>query len=130
MKLNTQVHKTAVTALCVLALSPALVFAAGTPKPAGERGIIKSVDMDAHTLMVTERKTNSEQKFQWNDKTKFSERNKHTSASALKEGERVQLKYVPGGNTPVLQRVRITPARAEKHSANNLSHARSNRASA
>ena len=128
MKLNTHIHKMAVAALCVLALSPALVLATGTPKPVGERGIIKSVDVDAHTLVVTEHKNNSEQKFQWNDQTKFSERNKNTSANALKEGERVHLTYVPGGDTPILQSVHITPAKTEKHSANNLSPATNHRA--
>lgn len=125
MKLNTHIHKTAVTALSVLSLSPALVFAAGTPKPIEERGTIKSVDMSAHTLVVAEHRKNAGQKFQWNDQTKFSERDKSASASALKEGERVHLTYTPGG-TPVLQSVHITPARTEKHSARNLPTARSN----
>jgi Cu/Ag efflux protein CusF len=128
MKLNTHIYKKAVTALCILSLSPALVFAADGPKPIEERGIIKSVDLDTHTLVVTGHKNNSEQKFQWTDQTKFSTRRKNTSASALKEGERVHLTYTPGGDSPVLQAVRITPARTEKHSANDLSPARSNRA--
>ena len=128
MKLYTPIHKTAVTVLCILSLSPTLVFAAGTPKPIGERGLIKSVDMKAQTLVVTEHKNNAEQKFQWNDQTKFSERSKKASASARKEGERVHLTYTPGGDTPVLQSVHITPAKTEKHSANNLSSVRSNRA--
>ena len=128
MKLNTHIHKTVVAAICLLALSPALVFAAGTPRPTVERGVIKSVDMDAQTLVVTEHKNNAEQKFRWNDQTKFSERSKNASASALKEGERVHLTYTPGGDTPVLQSVHITPAKTEKHSANNLSPARSDRA--
>src|SRR6266571_1192301 len=72
MKLNSHIHQTAVAALCVLALSPALMFADNTPKPSEKRGIIKSVDMDAHTIVVMERKNNSEQKFLWNDQTKFS----------------------------------------------------------
>jgi hypothetical protein len=47
------------------------------------------------------------------------------SASALKEGQHVQLTYTPGG-TPVLQSVHITPAKTEKHGANKHSPARSN----
>ena len=126
MKLNNHIHKRATTAICVLSLSPALLFGADAPKPIEERGIIKSVDMSAHTLVVTERKNSSEKKFEWNDQTKFSERNQTTSASALKEGERVHLTYAPGGDTPILQSVHISPARTEKHSANKLSPATNN----
>ena len=130
MKLNTHIHKTVVAAICVLALSPVLVFAADTPRPTVERGVIKSVDMDAQTLVVTEHKNNAEQKFRWNDQTKFSERRKNASASALKEGERVHLSYTAGGDTPILQSVQIAPAKTEKHSGKNPSSARSNRAQA
>ena len=126
MKIKNHIHKTVTATLCVLALSPALLFASNTRKPNEELGVIKSVDMTAHTLVLTEHKNNSEQTFQWNDQTKFSERNKSASASALKENERVHLTYTPGGDTPVLQRVDITPAKTEKHSASNLSPARSN----
>jgi len=118
MKLNSYIHKTVAAAIWVLALSPALVFAAGTTHPSRERGIIKSVDMDAHTLVVTDRKKNSEHTFQWNDQTKFSERDKSAGAGDLKAGERVQLTYSPGGDTPILQSVPIAPAKAETHSAN------------
>src|SRR5437867_1583189 len=76
MKRNTHIYKTAVTALCLLSLSPALMFAAGSPKPIEERGVIKSVDMNAHILVVTEHKKNSEHAFQWNDQTKFSARDR------------------------------------------------------
>ena len=130
MKLNSHIHKTAVAALCVLALTPALVFAAGTTHPSRERGIIKSVDMEAHTLVVTDRKNNSERAFQWNDQTKFSERDKSAGASDLKAGERVRLTYSPGGDTPILQSVHIAPARTETHSANKFSPSRSNLAQA
>lgn len=119
MKLNTHLHKTVVTAVCVLAISPALVFARGTAKPVQERGIIKSVDMSAHTLVVTESKKNVEQTFQWNKQTKFSERHKNASASALKEGERVRLTYTAGGDTPTLRSVRIAPPKTEKPRASN-----------
>jgi len=130
MNLNTHIHKTAVTALCILSLSPALMFAAGSPKPIAERGVIKSVDMNAHILVVTEHKKNSEHAFQWNDQTKFSERNKSVGAGDLKAGERVHLSYTPGGDTPILQSVRIAPAKTQTHNANKLSPARSNRAQA
>lgn len=130
MKLSSHIHKTAAAVLCVLALSPALVFAAGTTHPSRERGIIKSVDMEAHTLVVTDRKNNAERAFQWNDQTKFSEREKSAGASDLKAGERVRLTYSPGGDTPILQSVVIAPARTETHSANQLSPVRSNLAQA
>ena len=126
MKLNSHIHKTTVVAaLCVLAMSAELVSAADTKHPSRERGIIKSVDMDAHTLVVTDRKKNSERTFQWNDQTKFSERDKSADASDLKAGERVYLTYSPGGETPILQSVHIAPAKTETHSANKPSPARS-----
>src|SRR6266571_8799623 len=125
MKLKSHIHQTA-AALCVLALSPTLMFAAGTTHPSKERGIIKSVNMEAQTLVVTDRKNNSEHTFQWNDQTKFSERDKSAGAGDLKAGERVLLTYLPGGDTPILQSVHITPAKTETHSANELSPARSN----
>ena len=124
MKFNTHLHKTVVTALCVLSLSPALVFGGGTSKPLKEGGIIKSVDMKTHTLVVTEHKNHVDQKFQWNDQTKFSERDKSLSASALKQGERVHLTYTAGGTMPTLQTVHIAPAKTQKHSASNISPAR------
>jgi hypothetical protein len=119
MKLKTHIHKTAVATLGILSLTPALVFAGNTAKPSEERGVIKSVDMTAHTLVVTEHKKNSEQTFQWNDQTKFTERHKSASASALKQGERVDLTYTPGGSTPVLKSVHIAPANTKKPSASN-----------
>lgn len=125
MKLDTHIHKKAVTALCILTLSPALLFAADTAQPAVAHGIIKSVDMTAHTLVVTEHKNNTEQTFQWNDQTLFTERGQSATASALKEGERVQLTYAPGDATPILQSVHIAPARTGRHGANNPSPARS-----
>jgi hypothetical protein len=125
MKLNTHIYKTVVAAICVVALSPALVVAASTPKHSLERGIIKSVDMDAHTLVVSQHKKNAEQKFQWDDQTTFTERHASANASALKAGEHVRLTYAPGGDTPILKKVQIAPTGTEKHSASNLSTARS-----
>lgn len=119
MKLHTHIHKTAVAALCILSLSPPLLFAADTMQSAVAHGIIKSVDMAAYTLVVTERKDNTEHTFQWNDQTQFTERGQGATAAALKEGERVQLTYAPGGNTPILQSVHIAPIRTGRHGANN-----------
>jgi Cu/Ag efflux protein CusF len=124
MKLHTHIHKTTVTALCILSLGPALLFAADPPQPSVAHGTIKSVDMAAHTLVFTERKDNTEHMFQWNDQTQFTERGQSATASALKEGERVQLTYAPGTDTPILQSVHIAPARTGRHSANNSLPAR------
>jgi hypothetical protein len=117
MKLNSHIHKT-IGALCILVLSPALVFAADTTQPSREHGVIKSVDMDAHTLVVAERKDNSEHTFQWNDQTKFSERDKTVTASDLKVGERVYLSYAPGENPPILQSLGIAHCRSGRNCAN------------
>ena len=87
-------------------------------------------DRPPYVLVVTDRKNNSERTFQWNDQTKFSERDKSAGASDLKAGERVRLTYSPGGDSPILQSVDIAPARTETHSANQLSPARSNPAQA
>ena len=130
MKLNTHIHKAALTVLCILSLSPALMVAAGSPKPIEERGVIKSVDMNAHILVVTEPKKNAERKFQWNDQTKFNERDKSIGASDLKAGERVRLTYLPAGDTPILRSVHIAPAKTETHSGKSPSSARSNGAQA
>ena len=65
-----------------------------------EGGVIKSVDMTAHTLVVTEHKNHADQTFQWNDQTKFRERDKNASPTDLKPGERVHLSYTAGGSTP------------------------------
>ena len=129
MKLNPRIQKMTMTALVVAALSPSLAFAAGKPKPQHEHGTIKSVDMNAHTLVVAEPK-HEEQTFQWNDQTKFLEHSRSTTAGALKEGERVRLTYAPGGDTPMLQSVHITPAKTETHSSSKHSSARSNPAPA
>lgn len=117
MKLKSHINKMAMTALAVAVLSPALVFAGGAPKPQHERAIIKSVDMNAHVLVVTAPK-NKDQTFQWNDQTKFREHFRSTSANALKEGEHVRLTYKSGDATPVLKRVYISPA---KHASQNTS---------
>ena len=125
MKFTTHLHTTVVTALCVLSLSPALVFAGNTTKPMKEGGIIKSVDMKTHTLVVSEHKSHADQTFQWNDQTKFREHRKSASPTALKPGERVHLIYTAGGSTPTLQTVHIAPVKTEKHTARNMSHPRS-----
>ena len=130
MKLNSHIHKTIVAALCLMALDPALVFASAAARPSKERGIIKSVDMEAHTLVVTDHKNKSERTFQWNDQTKFLEGKRSADASDLKAGERVHLTYAPGGETPLLQNVLIAPAKTETHSSNDPSPARSSLAQA
>lgn len=113
MKLHSRFHRTVAPLLCVLALSPALVFAANPPKKTEVRGVIKSVDMNAHTLIVTEHQK-SEQTFAWNNQTKFLEHEKSASASALKAGEHVRFTYAKGATPPVLESVHITPAKAQK----------------
>ncbi len=114
MKLTANLRMTTLAALCALALSPAVLFAANAPKTHEARGAIKSVDADAHTLVVSDLKDKSEHKFQWNDQTKFSERGKAVTATELKAGERVRITYAPGGDRPTMQRVHIAPAKAEK----------------
>ncbi len=113
MKLNSNLRIAALGALCAVALTPAALFAAN-PRLHEDRGTIKSVDADAHTLVVTDLKNKSEHKFQWNDQTKFTERGKTATASDLKAGERVRLTYKGSGDMPTMQRVHIAPAKTEK----------------
>lgn len=117
MKLSPNLRITTVIALYALALSlalsPVALFAAEA-RPQGERGTIKSVDAEAHTLVVTDRLDNREHKFKWNDQTKFNERGKTATAADLKAGERVRVTYMGSGDLPTLQRVQIAPARTEK----------------
>jgi hypothetical protein len=127
MKTNLNlIRKTTLVALCAVALSPAAMFAANTPRSSEERGLIKLVDNNAQQIVVADRKTKADGTFKWNHQTKFIGHGKAVSASALKEGERVHLTYTPGGDTPILKSVQIAPAKTEKHSANNLSRARTN----
>jgi hypothetical protein len=123
MKLRSRFQKIAPIALLVVGLGPALAFGAGTPKTHHQHGIIKSVDMAAQKMVVSESK-NKEHTFQWNDQTKFREQSKSTSANALKEGEHVRFSYKPGGETPLLQRVEISGTSA-KRSAEDASLTRS-----
>ena len=114
MKLTSKLRLTTAVALCALALSNAGVFAAGASPAHSERGLIKSVDADAHTLVVTDRSESKEHKFLWNDQTKFTGRGKTVTAADLKAGEHVRISYSGSGDPPIMQRVLITPARVEK----------------
>jgi hypothetical protein len=117
MKLTAHIHKTVLAGLCTLVLSPALLFAADTAKPLDGHGIIKTVDLNTHQMVVTEPKKKSDQTFQWNEQTKFSEQKQSASASALKAGEHIQFTYATG-TPPVLQAVQIAPAKTAKPGAN------------
>jgi hypothetical protein len=119
MKTVTHIPKTFTVALCILALSPALVFAGGAAKTSAgeERGLIKAVDMNAHTLIISEHRNQVQRTFSWNDQTKFTEHNKIAGADALRAGEHVRFTYTPGGARSVLLTMRITPAKAGKPTA-------------
>jgi len=124
MKLTSNLRPTLLTACCTLALCLGAVHAGDAPKARSEQGTIKSLDAKNHTLVVTTGKSNSEHSFQWNDQTKFTSGHKAALASELKEGQSVEITYVPGGDAPTLQRVRLA-AKAPKHaSAHQPSHNR------
>lgn len=114
MKLSAHFRMAALIPACMLVLSPAALFAAESTKLKEERGTIKSVDAEAHTLIITDRKESAEHKFQWNDQSKFTERGKAVTASELKAGERIRLTYKPGGDMPSIERARLVPAKTEK----------------
>jgi len=124
MKLTSNLHQTLLATCCTLALCLGAVHAGDATKPRSEQGTIKSVDAKNHTLVVTTGKGNSEYSFQWNGQTEFTCGHKAAAASSLKEGQSVEITYVPGGDAPTLQRVRLA-AKAPKHaSAHHPSHPR------
>lgn len=113
MKLSSSLHFISIV-MGALALGSAGVFAADAPKTRDERGMIKSVDATAHTLVISDLKNRSEHKFQWNDQTKFTEHGKTATAAALKGGERVRITCSGTGDLLTMQRVQIAPAKAGK----------------
>lgn len=116
MKLRLALRTVVLAAGCGLALYPDAGFAANTRRHV-EHGIIKSVDTGAHTLVVTERKDDTDHTFRWSDQTKFIERGKLVTASDLKVGERIQFTCQSGGDLPVIERAHLAPARPEKTGA-------------
>lgn len=116
MKLNSNFHLTfrALAVMAGLALSTASVFAGSCRKTHSERGTVSSVDVDAHTLVITDLKKNTEHKFLWNELTRFTERGKTSSAADLKPGERVRIRYAGSGEGVTLRRVHIAAAKAMK----------------
>ena len=118
MKTNLSlIRKTALVTLCALALSPAALFAGNAPKSAEERGLIKAVDNNGQQIVVTDQKTKADGTFKWNDQTKFTEHTKTVSASALKAGLPVHITYAPSSGTPMLERVKLSPDKEQKHSS-------------
>ena len=112
MKWNLHCWKPAMAAVCAAAiLTPAALLAGGPPKARHENGTIKSVDANAHTLVIAGLKGHSEHKFQWNGETKFMEHGKTLTAGDLKEGMKASITYRSGGDTPTMQTVRLAPAK-------------------
>lgn len=118
MKLASNLRITTAIALSALALSIAALSTAAAPKTHDAHGSIKSVDVGDHMLVVTDTKSNTEQKYQWNDHTKFTEHGKVATPTDLKVGEQVHLSFRRDGDMPTLEHVSIVPAKAEKHSSN------------
>jgi hypothetical protein len=110
-------RKTAMVALCALALAPGALFAGQAAKVSVDHGVIKSVDATAHQLVVTDSKTKIDETFQWNDQTKFTEHDKAVTASALHPGMPVNVKFTPGAGTPTMKSVHLWPAKEQQHAA-------------
>jgi hypothetical protein len=121
MKLTSTFPKLSALVACSLVMGAAGVLAADSPAKHRERGLIKSVDAQNHWLVVTDRKDNSEHKYQWNDQTRFKEQRralehgKKITAADLKQGMSVSVTYTPGGDTPTLKQVQVAPAKGERH---------------
>jgi len=117
MKTKLNLPKTALAALCAIALSSTPLFAGNKVKTAEEQGIIKSVDANSHYLVITDQKTKTEKSFQWNDQTKFTGHDKIMSVSSLLPGTAIRLAYEPGTGTPMLKAVKLSPAKVQTHSS-------------
>ena len=113
MKLSSMPLKAGAVAACAFGLSLASSFAAHPRGTRLMRGTIKLIDTDAHTLIVTEHKDNSEHKLLWNDQTRFMEHGRAATASDLKADEQVRITCPAGAEPSMMQQVRIAPARAE-----------------
>jgi hypothetical protein len=122
LHLSHLIRKTAAVALCALALSPAALFAGDAPKSAEAHGLIKSVDNNAHQLVVTDPKTKADGTFKWNDQTKFTEQAKTVSASALKAGLPVHLTYTTSSGASLLERVKISTGKVPQPAGAPASH--------
>jgi hypothetical protein len=116
MKANL-IRKTTLIDLCALTSSPAVLFAGKAAKTMEERGMIKSVDTKPPEIVVIDKQTKSEGTFKWSDQTKFTEQGKTVSVNALKAGLPVQITYTSRSGTPMLERVKISPVKAQKHSS-------------
>jgi hypothetical protein len=117
MKRINPLHRVTLVSVCMMVWSSATLLAAESTKLKEERGTIKSLDADAQTLVVIDRKDNSEHKFAWNDQSKFTERGKAIHASELKTGERIRVSYKPGADVPNIERARLVEAKTEKPTA-------------
>lgn len=123
-----QHYKSSLPLILALALSPALVFAGNSQKTSNERGTITAIDTSSHLLTVTGKKNHKETKFQWDDRTSFTQHHKTVAASALKDGERVDVTYVPGGNMAMLKSVSILQTGSPKHSADQTTYTKHQKA--
>jgi hypothetical protein len=103
-------------ALCAAVLTPAALFA-GHAKTSSDHGVIKSVDANAHQLVVTDKKSKIDQTFQWNDQTRFMEHDKSVTASALMPGMPVHVTFEPGTATPTIKKAELWPAKTQQHAS-------------
>jgi hypothetical protein len=112
--------KASALALCVLCLGLAGARADGSSKLQTERGTIKSVDQERHTLVVTDHKGKAEHTFQWNEQTKFIEGSKALSATDLKAGEHALISYEAGKGVATMKSISLTPAKQERSQSHSL----------
>jgi hypothetical protein len=112
MKTNSSMLKASALALCVLGLGLAGAMAAGSQKLQTERGTIKSVDQEHHSLVLTDHKAKTGHTFQWNNQTKFTEGSKVLSATDLKAGEHALISYEAGESVATMKSICLTPAHA------------------
>ena len=79
--------------------------------------MIKSVDDSGHQIVVTNHKTKADVTYKWNDQTKFMEHGKTVTATALKAGMAAHLTYTANTGTPLLERVKLSPTKEQRHSS-------------
>ena len=117
----------ALATLCALGLAAGAAFAKNTHpgvhlKTPRDRGAIEAIDTTAHTLVVKEANKATEQRFAWDETTKFVQQGKPVKAGDLKPGQQVRIFYQKRGDQLVAQQVVVLAAdfahqhhRAAKH---------------
>jgi hypothetical protein len=123
MKRSDKCFTFSAIALCGLLLGSTGAIAAESSKAYEARGTITEIDLARHRLVMSDHKDKSVHRFQWNEKTRFTDHGKSVATTMMKVGSTVRLTYLPGDDLPVVKHVRIAPSKGQRRAAKRLSHA-------